>query len=597
MPIASRGRAAACCLVAIVLVLAVYSYPSLRAGAELGSTVLPPIFSPDLSLYLNLAAIKTIGGNQVLNPYYHVPLPSNATGFLTFGFAAKLFSHFNRLLGDHTWFALFIWNLLCWTLLCVVTLWVFQRFLPVTPPALLVAGLGLMMLFNFGVLKTLLIAWLHLPSLSGFQSIDLPFMRCFIPLIPSTCILAYLGLQMEALRRRNLILWIALGALQLLALAIFPYATLMMAGITAVSVMWQTFAGFQRREIYVPLLYGIGCAVLDAAFLLRGSLDLYGKHSSIFHFQPNLLPHLVGGGWLLLVILTIATACTKALPPTVKGALVGLAATDAALMLGDAVISPTKILLSHHSAYFLHTTVATLVTFLAASVLASRQPKFRLADVTLWGVAVIVLLNGLLLTAATYRAYLPSNREIVELSRLQPTWNLKDGDLVIARAENGDDLCGWTVLLSQPPVLFCTDAQMMLTPQQDREIHRFRQALYLYLSGKDSVSIERALSGPESSSLMYRLGYWAEASTASSEDRMEGVRAIRADLIPLLEQVERHDLAVNRFFQQFRRIIVIDSIRHHTFDDQRLTSFLRLEGQQEGRRNSDDLVLTTYLPK
>ena len=78
---------------------------------------------------------------------------------------------------------------------------------------------------------------------------------------------------------------------------------------------------------------------------------------------------------------------------------------------------------------------------------------------------------------------------------------------------------------------------------------------------------------------------------------MGGIRAIRADLIPLLEQVERHDLAVNRFFQEFRRIIVIDSIRHHTFDDERLASFLRLEGKLEEQQNSDDLVLTTYVPK
>jgi len=74
---------------------------------------------------------------------------------------------------------------------------------------------------------------------------------------------------------------------------------------------------------------------------------------------------------------------------------------------------------------------------------------------------------------------------------------------------------------------------------------------------------------------------------------MEGVHAVRADLIPLLEQVERHDFAVNRFFQEFRRIIVIDGVRHRTFDDERLASFLKLEEQQ----NSDDLVLLTYVPK
>ena len=592
MAMGPRGRAG-CCIAAIVVILALYSYPFLRARAELGSTVLPPIFAPDLSLYLNLSNIETIGGGQVLNPYYHVPLPSNGTGLLRFDFAAKLFGLFSRLLDGHTWFALLIWNLFWWGLLCGVVLWVLERFLPATPPGILVVGLGLMMLFNFGVLKTLLIAWLHLPSLSGFQFLGLPFMRSFISIIPITCLLAYLGLQMEALRRRNLIPWMAMGALQLLALAIFPYATLMMAGTTAVSVLWQIFAGVQRDELHVPILYGIGCAVLDGAFLLRGSLDLYGKHSSMIHFQPNLLPHLIGGAWLLLVILTIATVRTKALPPTVKGVLVGLAATNAVLMLGDVVVSPTKILLSPHAGDFLHTTVAILITFLAAAAWASRQRKFRAASGALWGIAAILLLNGLLLTSGTYRDFLPSNREMVELSRLQRTWNLKEGDLVIARSQSVDDLCGWTVLLSKAQVLYCTDAQMMLTPQQNRDIHRFRQALYLYLSGKDSVFLERALSGPESSSLMYQLGYWTEAMALSAEDRMEGVHAVRADLIPLLEQVERHDFAVNRFFQEFRRIIVIDSVRHRTFDDERLASFLKLEEQQ----NSDDLVLLTYVPK
>jgi len=237
--------------------------------------------------------------------------------------------------------------------------------------------------------------------------------------------------------------------------------------------------------------------------------------------------------------------------------------------------------------------VAILITFLAAAAWASRQREFRAASGALWGIAAILLLNGLLLTSGTYRDFLPSNREMVELSRLQRAWNLKEGDLVIARSQSVDDLCGWTVLLSKAQVLYCTDAPMMLTAQQNRDINRFRQALYLYLSGKDSVFLERALSGPESSSLMYQLGYWPEAMALSAEDRMEGVHAVRADLIPLLEQVERHDFAVNRFFQEFRRIIVIDSVRHRTFDDERLASFLKLEEQQ----NSDDLVLTTYVPK
>ena len=246
-----QGRAAFE-LAAVVLVLVTYSYPSLRARAELGSTVLPPIFAPDLSLYLNLSNLTAINENRIISPYYRVPVPSNGTGYLKFGLGARLFGYLNRLLGDHTWFAFLIWNVFWWVLLCVVALWVFERFLPLTSPAIVIVGLGLLMLANFGVLKTLFLAWVHLPSLEGFQLLGLPFMRAFIPIIPSVFVLAYLGLQMEALRRKSIFLWIGMGTLQLLALAIFPYATLMMAGMTAVSLVWQTRLGGPGEVWQIP---------------------------------------------------------------------------------------------------------------------------------------------------------------------------------------------------------------------------------------------------------------------------------------------------------------------------------------------------------
>jgi hypothetical protein len=578
---------------AVVLVLAIYSYPSFRARAEFGSTILPPMFAPDLSLYLNLSNLTTISENRIINPYYRVPVPSNGTGYLKFGLSARLFGNLNRLLDHHTWFALLIWNILWWGLLCVVALWVFERFLPIRSPAIVIVGLALLMLANFGVLKTLILAWIHLPSLSAFDALGLPFMRAFIPVIPSTFVLAYLGLQMEALRRRSIIFWIAMGALQLLALAIFPYATLMMAGVTAVSVAWHTRPGIHGQPWHIPLMYGVGCAFLDGAFLWHSSLGFYQNQSSAILFQPHLLPHLIGGNWLLLVALTVATARSKALTPEVKWPVAGLGAANAVMMLGDVVVPATRILLSHHAGHFVHVTMATLFTFLLAAPLATMLGNSRIVRSVLGIFLAILLLNGAFLASGSYRGFLPINREVVELSRLQGVWSPRNGDLVIARSKSVDDPCGWIVLLSKAPVLFCTDAEVMLTPQQNRDIHRFRQAVYLYLSGKDSGLLKRALTAPDPSSQMYQLGYWAEATSLSTEERREGIRAIQADLVPWLERVENHDVTVNSFFRQFQRIIVIDNQRDRTFAAERLALFLKLEGQQ----NSDGLVLLSYVPR
>ena len=575
---------------AIVLVIAIYLFPSFKARAQLGPTALPPMFAPDLSMYLNLSQITAIDDSHAMNPYYRIPVPTAGAGYLKFRLAPRLFGGLNRLLDNRTWFALLLWNIFWWTLLCVVAVWLFDRFLPGRSPTIVLFGVCILMLFNFGVLKTLLLAWVHLPSLAGFTDLQLPFMRAFIPVIPCTLVLAYLGLQMEALRRSKVIVWIGMAALQLCALAIFPYATVLMAGLTAVSLLGQVMRLGWRETWRVPLLYGAICGLLDFAFLGHGSLGFYDNRSSAIHFQPQLLPHLIGGNWLLLVGLTIAVAFAKPLVFELKWPLVGLGATNALLMLGDVIVPSTTILLSHHVSHFLHMTVATLTPFLIAAALSAFPGNPRIAHSVLGFLLVLTLLNGALLVAGTYQQFLQPNREIVELSQLQPLINPTDRDLLIARSETVDDPCGWVVLMSPSPVLFCTDAEVMLTPQQNRDIHRFRQAVYLYLTGENSDLMQRALAGPNPSSLIWKLGYWAEAISPSAEERTQGIQAIQSDLIPWMERVENHDVEVSSFLRKFRRIIVIDRRQDHTFAPDRLATLLNLEGQQ----NFDDFVVLFY---
>jgi hypothetical protein len=219
-----------------------------------------------------------------------------------------------------------------------------------------------------------------------------------------------------------------------------------------------------------------------------------------------------------------------------------------------------------------------------------ERAKVRLIPALL---VVPVALNGMLLVSGNFQGFLPQNRELAQLPRMQPILSPGDGELLVARSTTVDDFCGWVVLISPSPVMFCTDAEVMLTPTQNREIHRFRQALYLYLVGEDSGHLRQALADPDPAGLIWKLGYWAEALSPSSAEGRQGINAIESDLIPRLERIENHDAEVAPFFQKFRRVIVIDHRQTPTFSEGRLASFLTLESE----RISDDFVIRYYVPR
>jgi hypothetical protein len=565
---------------AVILVLSIYLYPSLRARAEFGPTVIPQIFAPDLTLYLNLSNVKMLNQNEVTNPYYRIPVPSRATSYLKFRLGAILFSELNGLLGGRTWTTMLIWNAFWWGALALVTLKLFARFLHNSRPLIVVAGLLLLMLFNFGVARTLLEAWVHFPSLTAFQQVGLPYMRSFNPQVPIVLLLAYLGLQIEVLRRRrSLFLYAAMAVLQLVSLAIFPYAALVMVGLTSVSVLWQVISRVQSAS-WIAFGYGCVCGTLDILFLQHGSLTFYGERSSAYHFQPQLITHLLGATWFVLLGLTVVAILNKTLSPEVKWPLVGAALTTLVLMLGDAFVPATTLLLSIHAGYFVHPMIAVFITFLVSAAFGSvgdGSTKVRLCTVAS---IIFVVLTGLFLSLGTYRVYRSINQEQVEVTRLVTSLNLQASDMIIARSRFVDDSCGWVALASQSQVMFCTDAEMMLTPQQSREVHRFRQALYLYLAGKDIRYLRGVIADHSPKEQMYELGYWAEAVSLSPQEQQEGLDAISAELIPRLERIQQHDDVAIGFCRKFRKIVIIDNSADPTFVRTRLASFVTIQTEQ-----------------
>jgi hypothetical protein len=577
-------------LVGLAVVLLIYCYPAVRARYSFGKTAVPPMFAADLPLYLNLG-LSTRVGQEFLNPYYLVWVPLNAAGYLKFRLAPEAFAGFATLLHGHLPEALIIWNVAWWAILGLCATWLFARFLPKGSASLTAFGVMLLMLFNFGVFKNLVLAWVHLPSISGFESLELPYMRAFVPVIPIALLIVYLALQIDTSLGRNSVLrWGAMALVQYVALRIFPYATVMMVGITAVSLVGELFGGEssgqeslgedsfgeeKRTRWATVVVYGLVCGVADGAFALRGPLQFYGSRSSMFVFQPRLLLHLIGGNWLLLCLLVVAVGFSQSMAAPVKWPLVGLGLTNLILMLGDVMVPARTILLSHHAGYFLHTSVTILLAFLVATRLG--DPGNQVGVNVLRVATVFLIANGTLLTIGTYRNYFPENQEQAEFAKAIAGYG--PGVLVIARSKNVDDPCGWVNLLIRTEVLYCTDAETMLTAEQNLEIQRPRQAIYLFLTGHDTASLQQVLAGTSRHDLMYQLGYWAEATSLSPAEQEDGVREIRRDLLPHLEAVEQQGPSTREFFRSFAKIVVVDNQDEPVFMASRLACFLKLTSE------------------
>ena len=569
------------CLVRLsifVLILGIYCYPAIRTTAVTGSRALPPILAPDLTLYLNISGIHESGPTQVLDPYYGVIIPKARIGYLKFRFTFLCFRLLNEILRGNLWSTVFVWNLIWWGLLTLVGLWFFQELLPDRSTIVVIAAVAILMLFNFGILQSQLSAWLHPFSLASFQKIELPYVRSFFPQVPAPLLLLYLGLQTKALQKNQRWLWAALAIIQFLAFTIFPFAMLMMAGITAVALLAGFLSGSFRLPWGTVTMYGIACAFADASFLLHGNeaarSGAPGQYALI-QVRPSALPHTIGGMWVLLLALTVGVFFLRELAPAVKWPILGLGITNLLLLMGDALFSETALQVSHHAGYFVHIS-ATILIVMLMSAGARYVPKY--AQLFWVIIIVFVVINGMLIAHATYRSFLPANQQHADLAALVRAEPMSADDLVIARSLSVDDDCGWVPLLSPTRVLYCRSAQVLLSPQQNRDIQRFRQALYLHFTGRDSRWVERVLEDPNAIAELTRLTFLGQV-TASLADRQQAIDSVRTELIPILSRLENHDPGMQAFFSNFRHVFVIDDLANPFFQQSRISAYLTTETQ------------------
>ena len=196
------------------------------------------------------------------------------------------------------------------------------------------------------------------------------------------------------------------------------------------------------------------------------------------------------------------------------------------------------------------------------------------------GALALLALNGALIADTTYRVFLPANQEEADLAQYLKSNPPQAGDLVIARSMLVDDDCAWVPLVSAARVLYCRNVQVLLTPEQNQQTQRFRQALYLYFTGKDDAWVEHVLEDPTNLAELTRLTFLGQVTTDATE-RQKGVNAVRADLIPLLKEVETQDPGVVAFFAAYPQILVIDNVQKPYFDESRLAKYVSVDKREK----------------
>jgi hypothetical protein len=570
-------------------ILVLYLYPLLATRAHLGPSSLPPLFAPDFYFYLSASDLQTVAPHTVANPWYGVPVPEAATGYGKFGLSFVLFGGLRHLLGNSWWAAVAVWTAL-WTLLIyLAAVWLTRRLMP-KESGLLLLGLStaLLMLVDLHTLPALLSAWLHLPTLHGFEVLTLPYVRPFFPQVVTPLVLAYVGLQIDALGDRRWKPWLLMAGVQLLAFALFPYAMLLMAVTTGTTLLMAQLTR-RLRPGYVQIAgFGVLCALLDAAYLLHGGSRAVSTGGPMVALQPALLLHLAFSKTLWFVVVLTALVCLlRAERAEVRWTLVSLGGATALLLVADGVLSP-GLQVAHHTLYFVHTVLGIQLAYLLGALYPSavrRVPRIRWAA---GGFLIGILLHGALAAHGNYRAFLPFNQAQKEKADILLLLNLQADDLVIADARFVDDTSCWLPLLSRARVLFCRNAEFALVPEDENRVQRLRQALYLYFAGRDPAWVDQVLSPAGDPSEQNFLSLTLERLVLEGPQRASALASLKSLVDSRLTLVEQGDPSARLLFGSSRRILVLDRAGDPVFARSRLARYLRVE--QEERRG-DYVVL------
>lgn len=567
----------------VVVVALLYAAPYVVTAARGESSKIPPLFGPDLYFYLNISRLHASTADSLVNPWYGVEVPLSALAYWKFRSGFIAFNIVRNLLGGNWPLTLVLWSAGWAVLIACGTLYVLDKILP-RSSLLLAVGVAFLLLFDVTLLPASASAWMHV-SLDGFRLVRLPYTRTFFPQVAIPFLLLYVGLQIEALRAHKRYAWALMALIQWAAFTCFPYTTLLMAGTTACVVALAWIArrlDLSWREI---LGFALACGVLDGAYLLLSGAShaaaAVAVREPILSISLARLPYILRGHAKMLAMLAAATIGCAIVPDDErresKGVLVSLGVANLLLYFADLFVSP-MLQVTDHDLYFVHTVLGLLVIYLAgAAVRVARERRLRAAWV-LTPVLLLIMVHGALAAAGGYRKYVSFNRASAATAKLFSSLQLGPRDIVLSAADSVDDVSCWLPLISEGRLVYCSNAELALSPANKAEFQRYRQAVYLYFSGRDSASVDTILARPDEDAkpAQWLFAQVRERLLLAGPERRAALASMRETLVPVLRRLESGDGEALNLFAAYDRVIIVDNVASPTFAPDRLRRYLQV---------------------
>lgn len=565
-------------LVYLVCVILIYELPYFLTLSRTGWTEIPPVFSADVMLYLNLSDLHTGSHGMVVNPWYGNIVPALDVPYLRFPITSLLFRLTHGMLGSWT-ASMLVWTAIWAALTFVSAAFCLESLFPEHDHWLTTSvAFGLLVLQSP---LTYVAEIRQMPSLRGFFELALPYSRFAYPQVVMPLVFTYLGFQARALGTGSRRILVLMALLQFAAFATFPYVLPVLAIGTAIALL-IILRG--KSETILPfktlMIFGAACGVMDAAYVfLMGLEKSHGNVQFAIQFRPEMiLPSLRTYVVLLLAVSVLALLSRTSL--VAKAVVVGLAVSNALLAFSDVFFPPTTLLLDHINYILVLTTWLPLMVVLSPWLKKFDRRPLRIALPTI--IAMIALWEGF----SGYRSNLPTNMTqksaIAELGKL----TLTDKDLVIGSAQFPDDISSWVPLIAHARVLYTPNGENILSAESIRTDQSFREAVYLEMSGKDHaalISMTGIGSSDSQLNAIVRHGDAGYQRSPLAADRVYVRALIRDRLGPLLARLESDPASARYLFQGYDRIVVIDSISEPVFKASALSPWLQI--QQAYERN------------
>jgi len=550
----------------LLLTAAIYGLPWIASSSR-NRAGLPAIFGADFYAYLNLSHLFTVSDFPSHDPWYGFPIQPKF-GHSTFRAAFVLFGAARPVLGGDVATSV-VWSL-CWSLLIAGSLWLLLRELFEEASSLfLFAGTSMIVFFSLSTLKINVVDWLHLMSGSVRGDLPLPFIRMFFPQIAIPLLAVYFFFCKQAWDHGRARDFVALLLIQIATFVSFPYGSVLMGLATFMFMLAMVTKSSWRKRVLQFGILGIASLLADGLYLWlalphASSAGPVQPRTPLFHLDLTQLRTDFGGTVVLLLAFAVFLFATQRTTPS-RLLIVSIGIANVLMLLADCIIDP-HLLVSHHAGYFVQMSLGLelcAVGYWTKDFFSRRL--FRIAAAI---ASVSFVCNGALASWAAVRANADTNARDASFAQVIEKLNLGPEDLVVAPAQEVDDIGTTVPLLTLAHVLYTPEAEILLGPADEKAMNE-RQAAYLFLSGRDSNWVDSQLSKNWLPSAVLTLGQRFALQYHRRPDLLE--QAVRQQLLP---QLVAFDTGVPSVFASSRRVIILDDVDHPKFDDSHVSRVL-----------------------